>query len=338
MIDPNNPYLQAIFKNYGPRWDPSFLVDQDPREGTAPKFAADIAAYANGILEGVTKACPGFEVELFFVENAHINAFAGKISDTEEHYAVGVYSGTITKLFDVFRSSHYLAVLRRNLAFLGNRTDAELQQLSLYFASLFLIFHEFGHVVRGHINFGKALAAADVLWTESDERGTVAPPEMIRRRHLSECDADASAGILLAGEAHIQAKQLSHALGRPIGDVMRDLVMLVTTANHLLFCLFDDARKEAHPFYPPPPLRSAIVLGHVAARTHRDGYDSRQHLNEMIPALFGVEELRRQLSLKQGAYDLAEAFASWTATYREQLKDFGSTLIPYGPCKKASAE
>ena len=338
MIDSTNPYLQAIFKNYGPRWDPSFLVDQNPREGTGPKFAVDIALHANEILEGVTKACPGFEVELFFVENVRINAFAGKVSDTEEHYAVGVYSGTITKLFDVFKSPAYLAVLRGNLAVLGNRTDSEFQQLSLYFASLFLIFHEFSHVIRGHLNFGKALAAADVLWTEGDEHDTVASPEMIRRRHLSECDADASAGILLAGVAHIQAKQLSHELGRPIGDVMRDLVMLVTTANHLLFCLFDDARKEAHPFYPPPPLRSAIVLGHVAARTHRDGYDSRQLLNEMIPALFGVEGLRRHLNLKQGAYDLAEAFASWTATYREQLKDLGSMLIPYVPCKKASAE
>ena len=332
MQDQPNPYLQTIFQKYGQRWDPSLLAQQQG-ENSPAAFAVGIAQYATNIMQGVTRSCPGFEVDVFFVENLSINAFAGKISDSREHYAVGVYSGTITKLFQAFTSAKYLATLKSNLTFLGTFADFELQQLSLYFGSLFLIFHEFGHVIRGHINYARSTTAMDGLWMEGNEDESAASPEITRRRHLSECDADAFAGTLLAGEISVHAGNLGRDLRIDTQVAWSDLIALEATAVHFLCCLFDDARKNAHPFYPPPPIRSAIVQSHVVDQAGRDGQNAWSVLINLIPVLARVEALRHELGLKQGAYDLKTAFETWRTQYLDQLKKFKATLGPYAPCQ-----
>lgn len=332
MHNLDNPYLQGIFRKYGRRWDPSLLAEQQG-EGSAARFAMDLEQYAAKIITGVTRKCPGLTVEVVLVENHGINAFAGKISDFSENYLVGIYSGTVTKLFETFNSETYLAALRSNLTVLQSRTDAELRYFSVYFASMFLVFHEFGHVVRGHINYASAIGAADAILMEGDAQTPEVTPEMTKKRYLSECDADAFAGVLLAGEIGVHSKNLCHDLRVNLALVSHDVYALAVTSIHFLFCLFDEARRDAHPFYPPPPLRSAIVHGHLAARLEREGQDGYRVLVNIVAALARVEALRHELGLKQGAYELGAAFEEWDLKYRAQLAEFSTTLVPYVPCK-----
>lgn len=330
----DNPYLLAIFKEYGPQWDPTVLADQEGDE-SAPAFAVGLGRYAASILANkeLLGRCPNLTTEFVFVENFDVNGFAGKISDQSEHYVIGICAGTITELFKIFFRKDYLSSLRQSLKSLAARSDWELQRYSLYFSALFLIFHEFGHVFRGHINYSDAKGFKGASWMESHGQPVVGSPEYIEKRHLSECDADAAAGMLLAGEIQTHSRNIGMQFQVDIPTLREELTVLAATAVHFLFCMFDDQCKSVHPYYPPPHIRSAIFHAHVATQLASEGLDPKATMVQILQGLNRAELIKVEMGFKKGNYDLASAFASWQANYRDKLFELTNTLIPFSPCK-----
>jgi hypothetical protein len=335
MNNADNPYLLAVFKNYGPPWDPTVLAEQDGEE-SASAFAVDLGRYAASILanKNLLGRCPNLTTEFFFVENSDVNGFAGKISDHSEHYVVGIYAGTVIELFNIFFRKEYLSSLRQGLKSLAARSDWELQRYSLYFSSLFLVFHEFGHVFRGHINYSAAKGYNSIPWMENQSQPSVDSPEFTERRHLSECDADATAGMLLAGEIQIHSRNIGQQFQVDISSLREEFTVLAATAIHFLFCKFDDQCKSFHPYYPPPHVRSAIVHAHVATQLVSEGLDPTSTMFQVLQGLIRAETIRREMGLRKGNYELATAFESWQANYRDRLSELTKALAPFSPCNR----
>lgn len=330
-----NPYLQAIFAKHGPEWDPSFIAEQQGEESAAA-FALGLSRYASSILENksLVGRCPNLTTKFIFIENKEINGLAGKISEESEHYVIGIYSGTITELFRVFSFPGYLSLLRDGLGAMASRSDWELQRYSLYFSSLFLVFHEFAHVFRGHLNYSAAKGLDNAPWMEGQTQTPGGSQEYTEKRHLSECDADATAGMLLAGEIQIHSKNIGERFQVNVASIREDLTVLAATAIHFLFCLFDHQCKSVHPYYPPPHIRSAIVHAHVATQLVSEGLDQTSTLAQVQRGLMRAEALKTVLGLAKGPYELATAFASWQSVYRDRLSELTRTLVPFSPCNR----
>lgn len=331
----DNPYLLAAFKKYGPQWNPTVLAEQDGGE-SASAFAVDLERYAASILanKNLLGRCPNLTTEFVFVENFGVNGFAGKISDHSEHYVVGIFAGTVTELFKIFFRKDYLSLLRQGLKSLAARSDWELQRYSLYFSSLFLVYHEFGHVFRGHINYSDAKGFNGIPWMESQSQPSVGSPEYTEKRHLSECDADATAGMLLAGEIQIHSRNIGQQFRVDISSLTEELTVLAATAIHFLFCKFDDQCNGVHPYYPPPHVRSAIVHAHVATQLVSEGLDPTSTMAQVLQGLNRAETIRREMGLSKGNYELAAAFASWQANYQDRLSGLTKALVPFAPCNR----
>lgn len=330
-----NPYLLAIFNKYGPQWDPTILAEQEGEE-SAPAFAVALDRYAGSILANkkILGRCPSLTTDFVFVENFDVNGFAAKISTHSEHYVVGIYAGTVIELFNIFFRKDYLSILRQDLKRLAVRSDWELQRYSLYFSSLFLVFHEFSHIFRGHINYSEAQGFNSAPWMEGHGQPAVYTPEYTERRLLSECDADANAGMLLAGEIQIHSRNIGERFNVDIPSIREELNVLAATAIHFLFCIFDDQCKSVHPYYPPPHVRSAIVHGHVATQLVSEGLDPKSTMEQVLRGISRADLIRRKMGLNKGNYELAVEFASWQSNYQERLSELAKTLVPFSPCNR----
>lgn len=326
-------FIHAIYRQYGPRWDPTFLAEQQG-EHSAAALAVGLEQYANKVLNGVISGakCEKLRTIFMLVENNRINGFAAKSEDNDENYAIGIYSGTITGLFNVFSRAAYVDYIKDNLNSLKVISPQTVHYFSLYFSALFLVYHEFGHVFRGHLSYSSNLEAN--VWMEGQENHNENDePQYTERRHLCECDADAFAGTLLSGEIKTHTLGLANQLQLEPSKVEEDLLIIAASAVHFLFCIFDHGTKSEHPYYPPPHLRSAIVLGHLGAQlisesTHTGNIEAR-----IKRGLQHAEAVKHNFGLRQSQIDLRTALGAWQARYLDRLSKLAPVLAPFAPCR-----
>jgi len=333
-----------IYKKYGRRWKPELMAD--PEDEYCPAaFAAGLQRYIENVFSdnALAERCKNLVVSFRYIENSSVNAVASKLFDDKEEYLVAIFAGVILELKKLYFDKRFLTSIQPELRHLGRLKEKDISRYALYFGSLFIAFHELGHVYRGHLNFFKPSEGQSLsVWDEQAEllcsANSVNSLQSPNRRHLSECDADAFSGTLLAGEIAIHSKNLAKSVdfaGVPQPEMAQDFLILAGCAVHLVFRLFDRKPMREDGDYPCPPIRSAILHGHLMAQLSREGFDANEVTFSNIVALAKAEALADQLGFRKTSTELEAAFKSWKEKYLEALTSLATDLIPYAPCKRS---
>lgn len=225
-------------------------------------------------------------IHIDIVDHLEINAFASRF---ENHHFVGVFKGTCLRLLGTFLA---LACHPRILPLVGNvrklqpfarirgtadgrgrswievsnnNTDWTIPRVDLLdddrlamasacyaYAICFLLRHELGHIVRGHLQHLRSANSHPMLLESAAASGSA---ESRLTRSAIEYDADKWSAV-----------ETIHYLSVCSGEDWRTKLDIFALAAATLFTLFDEARAPIEPndSYPHPSIRYLLVLSQAA--------------------------------------------------------------------------
>lgn len=335
-----------IFDNYGPEWDPSSKIN-NANPNCPFRFAVQVRDRIEQVLkhDKMVALCPKVKLAIKYIDNVTVNAVACKGSAIEEDYLIAVFAGAYIKLQELFSSEIFLSNLKSKLKVFSRIPNANLALNCLSYAVSFLFFHEVGHVYRGHLNYfpkRNLSLVSSLLWDEQIQLNTsdfTSSSEMINKRHLSECDADAFAGTIVGGQIYYGSKSI---LREKIFDntsfdtILSDSIFLASMSIHTVFCIFNEFPTPSNGDYPHPIIRSGVLHGHIAQKLNSLDKDiDIKGLGLLVTeSVSSINAIAVNLGIDMVYADLGREFAEWESKYWDILHSFGHTLQPYSPCRR----
>lgn len=287
-------------------------------------------------LNSIVNAPPLDKIKVCFeiIADNTVNAFAIEIIGCPTPiYLVAINSGLAKEYVDHFIKLKTIEGMIEDFDALTQVPIDFLKDAALAMSFCFIAFHELGHIYRGHLNYFREKYSSDFLHELSVNQFNIDDEDYNEVRHLFECDADAFAGSLMVGEILSRYKNgIESGLIR--GDpkrLLKELTVFCGSVIHYIFCLFDRFQTEFDGWYPVPPIRTAIAMGHMAAQLTKEGL-VEGHLNELlIDALIRAQGAVDESGMVQSTENLNTEFIRWSSKYRNKLSEVGKSLVAYVP-------
>jgi hypothetical protein len=187
----------------------------------------------------------------------------------------------------------------------------------------FLICHEIGHIVGGHLELCQANSGSSTI-SEFAQADTEAGDWNLR--HVLECDADAFAGHVTAWvqTENTVADAFCSAMNWPERQSTELALLTYLTSIGVLFRLLspDAPRMPRHGEYPHPAVRACLVASAAMARVVHDGKLTASSLNDIVRASIGnLEEVWANVCLPE---EESENGTSWSETVGQAAMDLFS--------------
>lgn len=200
------------------------------------------------------------------------------------------------------------------LFFPNDQTRMTLAQVLAELALEFLIYHEIGHIVGGHLEIPRNGDHVATI-TEFQQK---AKPDDATFQHLLECDADAFAcHVTSSVHSHDQMaamlRDLLSAALQPKDFALQTYLMSIGVLFRALYAIAPrtlDTYKSSHPH---PAVRACLVASSTMARGLSDGtFASTSPLNSVVANSVGnIEDVWADLSLSgqnpQASVDWAQS-------------------------------
>jgi hypothetical protein len=177
----------------------------------------------------------------------------------------------------------------------------------------FLIYHELGHVLGGHLELMESKTGSSFI---SEFANAIATPQIAMMQQVMECDADAFACHLTAG-VHLNdtvAESMKEALGKlnwPAADIAM-FTYLAATGVLFRSCYPEAPARldDSNSSHPHPAVRSCLVAASTMARAHSAGRFSLETLTPIVVDTIGnLETVWAQLCLPGQNPDPAPGWA-----------------------------
>ncbi len=258
-----------------------------------------------------------------FIADNSLNAVAGKY---EDDYFVGINIGTYFLIGDMFNKMMATKSVFEKIGNIAIETsdkkilNAIIENKSISFdhanttnvivakdpirrdfggicTSLimnFIIFHEFGHIIRGHVGYVNQFNYNTIEEIDS----AIKPVEPLTYRTL-EMDADSFAvnHMFLIGIQYLNVHNLSH----PFNLLYKDIPTFLSNFIFSIYCLFKLFEiEEFNPAiannlnHPPPSIRISLILDNVASLLEHHQIANQDDLIKQI--LYSVVEAENAFS------------------------------------------
>jgi hypothetical protein len=286
--------------------------------------------------------CPNVKLTIKYIENPAVNALAVKGRQSQEDYLIAVFAGLVLRLKEIYFSETFIANVRSNLKVLNILKSKNLALNCLSYGLAFTYFHEVGHVYRGHLNYFPKQQHGGYIW---DELCELASPNNspdfhgVNRRHLSECDADAFAGMMVGGQIfNGSSKILANSIFGTAShkEILNDLLFIASVAIHTVFCIFNEKETPKDGNYPHPTIRSAILHGHIGQKlcSLSDVLNTTEITARFHDSIITINNISKYIGIHPKSEVLESTFVEWQKKYWQLLAMLGEELIPHSPCKQ----
>ena len=196
-----------------------------------------------------------------------VNARVTRISDSHYEYLIEIFTGLIGRLMSGFTlcALHPDFPYRKTFIEAGlpaEKARATLAIVLLNLATTFVTFHEFAHLVTGHLSLLKAMGAIEAL----DESPDLPFPQEVSSldRQTLEANADATAAILLVGQTLSHQDQHAQRQDMPWFKSAETSIELMFFSIIAFFWAsgvrLHDLSALDEPGYPPNTLRERMVV------------------------------------------------------------------------------
>ncbi|MGP4691973.1 hypothetical protein [Agrobacterium cavarae] len=329
----NNAQISARVAKHGRVWIPDASIGTQPH--TAEYLASAIQDFFSSRLTKIFAiTAPRVSLNFVLIDNPDLNAFAGRYNGKTNEYLIGVYRGTFVKLRDYLYDQKREQALRKELTQFAHFEDP-LALYSCFAASGYVIFHEFAHIIRGHVDYLNSLSLDD---TDLTATGPVqAPLFKDRERYLAECEADTYGGRFSTSLLYHQIEPL--AAGRTPAEIealFEDLIALTAFANQSAFRLMEDVKTAPSILYPAPTTRSGIVntqlmkgLEDMASRApHAPPKNLSDHVKRGLKL---ADELANDAGLKILNLNAQTEGENWIKNDQADVNAFATKLKKFRP-------
>lgn len=283
------------------------------------------------------------EIKICFeiIENDSINAFATKIHNcSSPTYLVAINSGLVREYVNHFVNDSTIGNMIEGFKSVNQVHTDHLKDAALSMAICFIAFHELGHIFRGHLNYLKKKYSVEVIHEISANKNWIDGEAYNEIRHLLECDADAFAGSLMFSEVISRYKNGLES-DSIVGDqdtLLEELAIFCGSIIYYIFCLFDRNKTKFDGYYPVPPIRALIAMGHLGAQLYKEGVDEFKAQQLLIESLVRAQVVINRKNIRQTTKSLDAEYKRWSAKYMEKLKQLEKVLVPYIPIKAHSRD
>lgn len=334
--------LAERLSGQGQIWTPdaSKMNNVDCADGLALQFFG----YIEPALQGVMRAkCPDATLRFVFIDKPGINAFACRFSKNSRYYIIGIRSGLFHEIIKFFYDPKVETILRQHLPVLACWGSPTLARFCCSFSSVAIVFHEFAHVVRGHIEYLGSIGALDenVSGIEEILEGTSAADEKQNRaRYLMECDADTRGGRFTAAEVLNQITAIVQRYPEELKEqICNELLQLASISIHAIFRLMESFRKSLPVNYPPHLVRSAImntqlIQGIEDMLLRAPDYVAIADIQMAVTSGLTIANLiHSEMNLSTLSYDAEEYAQRWVDNDAKDVDALGSLLASHTPCR-----
>lgn len=294
----------------------------------------DFQAKMENAISGIIKASNNKSaiICLEWMEDKEFNAFALKLSDERDNYLIFLNTGIDETAENIVNSPEFVAACRKlkRLSFLDDKT---LGSFAHYLVLCFILFHELGHVIRGHSNYRRAFGISNSNVFRANNPNINELPDVGVRIHITECDADNFAARLLVGciqelaqmEA-IRTEGLASGASEMIFDELASLgcVCMATVFNY-----FDRSPHGSANPYPLAPIRLTVSLGTFSDQLVEIGTKYRRALNIATRALEIAEDYLKSSGWKVQPLDLKKAAKCWSEDFLPEIRQYSSNSHKY---------
>jgi hypothetical protein len=245
--------VERALKNAGAIWRPKELGAHDVHSlnGLTIAFVEKFKPHFAGIAK--LKA-PRITTHMVLMKAPDMNAFATRVG---LDYAIGINKGLIERVRSTFYSDQVRTFAQQRFPALDSIDPDLLSLTATYFSIIFVFYHEFSHVIKGHLGYldKVQLNEADRL----DMAGQTMTPKQTRARYLVECHADTHGGYfggLAVWEQIEKAFNANSAASQAV--LAKEMIGLASFALGLFFRIMESTEQPTD-LYPPHIVRSGIV-------------------------------------------------------------------------------
>jgi hypothetical protein len=286
--------------------------------------------------EDIVSASPLNKIRVVFevIENRSVNAFATKIVDCPNSvYFVAINSGLINEYVTHFTQSKTIRDLTQGFTALNQVPVDFLKEAALSLAFCFIAYHELGHVYRGHLDYSIEKYSTNGFHELSVNELNVELDGYHETRHLFECDADAFAGSLIVGEVMSRYKQgiESGLISGDSKEIVEELIIFTGSIIYYIFCLFDRDKTDFDGWYPVPPIRASIAIGHMGAQLLKEGFDENDINALLKKSLARAQSSINESGMIQTTTNLEPEIERWSSKYKDKLSGLTKALVDYAP-------
>lgn len=305
-------------------------------KGHKDHYKSDLIFQGVNYLEDILSAPPLDKINVIFeiIEDNSINAFATKVVGcTNPMYFVAINSGLVNEYINHFTKPETIEGLTQGFTALNQVPMKFLEEAALSIAFCFIAYHELGHVYRGHLDYFREKYSVKGLHELSLNDLDLDSEEYNEVRHLFECDADAFAGGLISEEVTSRYKNGIES-GLISGDpkkLLEELTIFTGSVIYYIFCLFDRDKTELDGWYPVPPIRTSIAIGHMGAQLFKEGFDEDRLNSLLIESLVRTQATVNQSGMIQSTTGLQSEYDRWSLKYKDKLSEITKALVDYAP-------
>ena len=290
-------------------------------------------------LEDIVSKPPlnGVKVIFEIIDDNSINAFAIEITCCKTPtYLVAINKGLVDEYSKHFLESLTIKEITKGFKALNQVPIEFLQEAALSLSFCFIAYHEMGHIFRGHLNYFREKNSVKAMHELSVNDKTIDDEDYNEARHLIECDADAFAGSLMAAEITSRHKKGldSGLISGSSNLLLEELIIFSGSVIYYIFCLFDRNQTNFDGWYPVPPIRTSIALGHLSAQLFNAGVDEKRSHKLLIESLARTQNVIHNMSMEQLTKNLELETKRWSSKYMVKLSNLEKSLVPYAPVKK----
>jgi hypothetical protein len=304
---------------------------------TVDGFALSFVDKFNAVLINVAKIkCPGVGLSLILIENDTLNAVATRYDSTGKQYIIGLNKGLFACLQDFFYNPDVEKTLRTELSEFAKYDTQTLSRFCCSFSATYILFHEFSHVARGHLEYMSAhgFEEEEIVEVAADQ-----DTKKDRIRYLIECDADTRSGRITAAEVLNQAQNIIGQNPRDgAGRLTEDLCVTAAFAIHSTFRVMESTRKALPRNYPAYDVRSGIVntqmiRGIDDVSTRGPAYMKQVDANRSVTKGLQLAEIACAIvSLPRLSYNAQQYAQNWIANDAADVDALDAELKKRAPC------
>tara|TARA_R110002096_G_scaffold65831_1_gene160168 strand:+ start:3311 stop:4390 length:1080 start_codon:yes stop_codon:yes gene_type:complete len=287
-------------------------------------------------LEDIVSAPPLNKIKIIFeiIEDDSINAFATEIDGCQSPvYFVAVNSGLVNEYANHFTQSKTIKNITKGFKALNQLPVEFLEEAALSISFCFIAYHELGHIYRGHLDYFRENYRIKRYHELSVTELSLDNETYDETRHLFECDADAFAGSLMVGEVVSRYKNgiESGLISGDSNKLLEELTVFTGSVIYYIFCLFDRDKTEFDGWYPVPPIRTSIAIGHMGAQLFKEGINEKRLNSLLTESLARTQVTINQLGMVQSTEGLQSEFERWSVKYKDKLAGLTKALVDYAP-------